>query len=208
MDLIHVRSVKERVNDMKRKSRIFFIVLIIILVCGCVGIILWLSDNSNIKNNKQLQNINTISQDNDDTYNYDEDDDLDTYDEMDITVKKEKVYDENKVKIWVLDYDTESDELNFKVKNNSGKTLGFYAHAYAINGVMTGNNVIDMDFDVAKGKTVTQELIIDNMWLYEMSVHEIKCIDILFCAYDNDKVFDTGQIRVKTSAYDSTSSKE
>ena len=105
MDLIHVRSVKERVNDMKRKSRIFFIVLIIILVCGYVGIILWLSDNSNIKNNKQLQNINTISQDNDDTYNYDEDDDLDTYDEMDITVKKEKVYDENKVKIWVLDYE-------------------------------------------------------------------------------------------------------
>ena len=41
-----------------------------------------------------------------------------------------------------------------------------------------------------------------------MSVHEIKCIDILFYAYDNDKVFDTGQIRVKTSAYDSTSSKE
>ena len=208
MDLIHVRSVKERVNDMKRKSRIFFIVLIIILVSGCVGIILWLSNNSNIKNNKQLQNINTISQDNDDTYNYDEDDDLDTYDEMDITVKKEKVYDENKVKIWVLGYDTESDELNFKVKNNSGKTLGFNAHAYAINGVMTGNNVIDMDFDVAKGKTVTRGLIMDNMWLYEMSVHEIKCIDILFYAYDNDKVFDTGQIRVKTSAYDSTSSKE
>lgn len=122
-----------------------------------------------------------------------------------ITVKKQKVYNDKNVVIWVDGYDDNGHKLNIRINNNSKLNLGFNAHAYAVNGIMTGNNIYDMDCDVAKGKKANTDLRIDDSFLQEHEISEVKYIDVLFWAYDNDnyiKEFDTGQIRIKTSAYD------
>lgn len=69
---------------------------------------------------------------------------------------------------------------------------------------MTKNNIYDMDCDVAKKKKANTKLEIDSSFLTNNNISEIKYIDILFWAYDNDKAFkefDTGVIRIKTSVY-------
>jgi hypothetical protein len=121
------------------------------------------------------------------------------------TIKKKKIYNKNKVSIYVNGYDSSSHTLKFKIVNKSKLNLGFNAHAYSVNGIMTNNNMYDMDYDVAKGKKANTELEIDESFLSENDISEIKYIDILFWAYDNDKwfkSFDTGVIRLKTSLYD------
>lgn len=121
------------------------------------------------------------------------------------TIKKKKIYSKNKVSIYVNGYDSSSHTLKFKIENKSKLNLGFNAHAYSVNGIMANNNIYDMDCDVAKGKKANTELEIDKTFLSENGISEIKYIDILFWAYDNDKSFksfDTGVIRLKTSLYD------
>lgn len=98
-------------------------------------------------------------------------------------------------------------DVKLLIENDSSLNLGFNAHAYAVNGIMTGNNIYDMDCDVAAGKKANTILTIKNSVLEEYGITEIRCIDALFWAYDNDKSykeFDTGQIEIQTSLYEET----
>lgn len=98
-------------------------------------------------------------------------------------------------------------KVNLLIENNSALNLGFNAHAYAINGIMTRNNIYDMDYDVAAGKKVNATLELKGRVLSEYGITSIRCIDVLFWAYDNDKyfkAFDTDQVEIQTNLFDST----
>lgn len=124
-------------------------------------------------------------------------------------IKKVVVYQKNNVIITAtgMEKDGSNWNVNLFIENNSSLNLGFNAHAYAVNGIMTKNNIYDMDCDVAAGKKANTALVIKNRILEEYGIKEIRCIDVLFWAYDNDasfKEFDTGQIEIQTSLFDNT----
>lgn len=121
-----------------------------------------------------------------------------------VTVKEKKIYSKNNVRIDVKGFDNKEKTLSFFIKNNSNLNLGFNAHAYSVNGIMTMNNIYDMECNVATKKKANTELQIDTSFLDENNISEIEYIDILFWAYDNDKQFkefETNVIRIKTSSY-------
>lgn len=96
-------------------------------------------------------------------------------------------------------------DVNLLIENNSALNLGFNAHAYAVNGIMTRNNIYSMDCDVAAGKKANVALELKGSVLEEYGIKEVRCIDVLLWAYDNDKSFkefDTDQIEIQTSLYD------
>lgn len=77
--------------------------------------------------------------------------------------------------------------------------LGFNAHSFAVNGIMTGDSIYSMDCDVAAGRKANTILTIKNTFLEENLIAYIKYIDILLWAYDNDKhfkEFESDEIRI------------
>ena len=91
------------------------------------------------------------------------------------------------------------------IVNNSDLNLGFNARAYAVNGIMTGNNIYDMDCDVAAHRQANTTLKLKKDFLEEYKISTVKRIDLLLWAYDNDKAykeFDSGQLTILTTADD------
>lgn len=121
-------------------------------------------------------------------------------------IKETVIFEGNDVVITATGMEKSGNDWNLKllIENNSSLNLNFCAHAYAVNGVMTQNNIYEMYCDVAAGKKANTELEIDGSVLKEYGISEIRCIDALFWAYDNDesfKSFDTDQIEIQTSLY-------
>ena len=121
-------------------------------------------------------------------------------------IKEQVIYEGNNVVITAKGIESSGSDWEIKllIENNSKLNLGFNAHAYAVNGIMTGNNIYDMDCDVAAGKKANVSLELKGRVLNEYGITNIRCVDALFWAYDNDKSFkefDTGQIEIKTSLY-------
>lgn len=124
-------------------------------------------------------------------------------------IEEQVIYEGNDVVITAKGIEKSGSGWNVKllIENNSALNLGFNAHAYGINGIMTHNNIYDMDCDVAAGKKANTELEIKGSVLNDYGITEVRCIDVLFWAYDNDemfKEFDTDQIEIQTSLYDGT----
>lgn len=129
------------------------------------------------------------------------------------TISESIIYSDNDVVITIHGYEEKSNTINisFLIENNSSLNLGFNAHAYAINGLMTGNNIYDMDCDVAAGKKANAILEIEKDFLTEHSILDVASVDVLFWAYDNDKYykeFDTNQITIYTNHYNDTIHKQ
>ena len=64
-----------------------------------------------------------------------------------------------------------------------------------------------MGCDVAAGKKAVAKLNIKSSILSKYDITDIRCVDILFWAYDEDKhykEFDTGQKEIKTNLYDNS----
>ena len=121
-------------------------------------------------------------------------------------IAQEVIYEQNDVKMTVtgLEETSTSWNVNILIENSGNLNLGFNAHAYGVNGIMTRNNIYDMDCDVAAGKKANVSLEIKKNVLSDIGVFDIRCIDVLFWAYDNDKnfkAFDTGQMEIRTSLY-------
>lgn len=122
------------------------------------------------------------------------------------SIEKQIIYEENNVTMYVTGIEKVSNgyEVGIYIENNSTLNLGFNARAYAVNEIMTRNNIYSMNCDVAAGKKANAVIEIENIFLNEFDINEIKCIDILFWAYDNDKMyreFATNQIRILTNVY-------
>ena len=135
------------------------------------------------------------------------------YELADASIEEGVIYEGNGVSISVTGCSKASgwlgDSLNIGIyiENNSSLNLGFNAHSYAVNGIMTRNNIYDMDCDVAAGKktNTTLELSQDVLELY--GIEKVKYIDVLFWAYDNDqmyKSFETEPVRIVTNLNDDT----
>ena len=127
------------------------------------------------------------------------------------TIEEQTIFEGNNVIIKVVGMEKSGANwnVNIYIENNSALNLGFNAHSYAVNGIMTGEGIYSMDVDVAAGKKANTALTIKNSFLkeYGITADNIRCIDVLFWAYDNDKSFkefDTGQIEIKTNKYDGT----
>lgn len=124
----------------------------------------------------------------------------------DTSIEPSEIYHDNDVIISVQGYNADKNFISipFLIENNSNFNLGFNARAYSVNRIMTGNNIYDMDCDVAAGKKANVELKIKKDFLDNYNIDSIKSFDILFWAYDNDesfKKFDTGQIAIHTNNY-------
>lgn len=127
----------------------------------------------------------------------------------DVSIDECVLYEGNDVIITVKGIEQSGSDYEVKllIENNSALNLGFNAHAYGVNGIMTRNNIYDMDCDVAAGKKTNTSFKIESSFLNEYDISEIRFIDILFWAYDNDKMFkefDTDQLRIYTSLYDNS----
>ena len=130
---------------------------------------------------------------------------------IEVSFSEEKVYEGNNVVIYVTGSESSYDgtKINFRIENNSQLNLNFNAHSYGVNGIMTGNNIYDMRTDVPAGKKANNSLTIENSFLNEYGIDCIKYVEILFWAYDNDKMFksfDTGVVIVKSDKYDNINS--
>ncbi|MDE7436661.1 MAG: hypothetical protein K2N01_12700 [Lachnospiraceae bacterium] len=124
-------------------------------------------------------------------------------------IEEQVIYEGNEVVIYVKGIRKSYGNyyVDIYIENNSGMNLGFNAHSYAVNGIMTRESIYAMDCDVAAGKKANTELYISREFLNDSEIKEIRNIDVLFWAYDNDamfKEFDTGQIKISTSLDDGT----
>lgn len=111
----------------------------------------------------------------------------------DVTLKngQESIFIGNDVEIYVskIKQSPKGFDVSFYIENNSNLNLNIYAHSYAVNSIMTGNNIYDMDCTVAAGKKANTTLTIKDKVLKELGITKIKNIDILFWAYDNAKSY-------------------
>ncbi len=126
-----------------------------------------------------------------------------------VSIENTCIYNENNVSIYAtgIEEGLLSYDIGIYIENNSTLNLGFNARAYGVNGVMTGNNIYEMDCDIAAGKKTNATINIDKSFLKDNNIDTIGYIDVLFWAYDNDQVFksfDTGQVQIQTSNYSNT----
>ena len=124
-----------------------------------------------------------------------------------ITIPEEVIYSDHDVIITVTGYTQSAfgDQVNFYIENNSSKNYSINAHSYAVNGIMTGNNIYAMDCDVAAGKKANTSFDIPSD--FKELITDVKYITVLFWAYDEDtlmKDFETEPIQINTNLYDGT----
>lgn len=187
----------------KKKNNSLLIVILVFIFLGYVST-KYSKDTDNIDNNDtHISNTNS----NDNTYTSNTNAGSSATATSDTTqIEENVIYNENGVIITVCGYEAKSSTINisFLIENNSSLNLGFNAHAYAVNGIMTQESIYAMDYDVAAGKKTTAVLEIRRSFLENNNIESVKTIDILFWAYDNDKYFkefDTNQITLYTSQY-------
>lgn len=169
-----------------RNTRIFTIIYIV-LVCFTIYTIFKNQNANNNNANKEDAAIDSESSE---------------------TITETLLYEGNDVKIYAKSL--KSNVLKLYIENNSNLNLGFNAHSFAVNGIMTKESIYYMDCDVSANAKAYTELEIKNMFLSQHGIKNIERIDILFWAYDNDKYFkefETPVITVKTSAYKGDSKK-
>ena len=120
------------------------------------------------------------------------------------TIEETLLYSKNDIKIFAKGL--KDNALQLYIENNSDLNLGFNAHSYAVNGIMTQQSTYSMGCDVSSNSKANTELKIPYSFLKEYEIEGIEQIDILFWAYDNDKAFkafETDVISVKTSDFKS-----
>ncbi len=182
------------------KKRLSCIFIIFVMLCGgCMETeIEWGSSDKNDKNYVDDANEDFLFN------NIDIDNQKDCQLES-VVIEQKVIYQNNNVVITITGI--EQNIVSFLIENNSELNLGFNMHSYAVNGIMTNNNIYDMDCDVASNSRATAELKIDKDFLSEQSIKTIKTLSLHIWAYDNDKAyksFDCGIIKVETSASDNT----
>ncbi len=100
-------------------------------------------------------------------------------------------------------FDDANTAIWFRLQNKSSANWTIYASAYSINGIMTNNNMFDLDCEIAKGKKANAKLELDTDFMEDMGMKDIEFVDIKFQAVDSDEYnsFDTDVIRIKTNKF-------
>ena len=114
------------------------------------------------------------------------------------TVTKENVYNKKNLVIDVDKFDDANTAIWFRLQNKSSANWTIYASAYSINGIMTNNNMFDLDCEIAKGKKANAKLELDTDFMEDMGMKDIEFVDIKFQAADSDEYnsFYTDVIRI------------
>ena len=126
---------------------------------------------------------------------------------IDVSIKEQIVYDENGVIIKITGI--KDSKVSFYIENNSDLNLSFNMHSYAVNSLMTNENIYTMDCGVVAHSKNTCELDVPEKFLKDNDIDVIKNLTLHIWAYNNDtymKEFDCGSIVVDTSASDGTNS--
>ena len=119
------------------------------------------------------------------------------------TVTKGNVYNKKNLVIDVDKFDDANTAIWFRLQNKSSANWTIYASAYSINGIMTNNNMFDLDCEIAKGKKANAKLELDTDFMEDMGMKDIEFVDIKFQAVDSDEYnsFYTDVIRIKTNKF-------
>ena len=119
------------------------------------------------------------------------------------TVTKGNIYKKKNLVIDVDKFDDANTAIWFHFENQSNANWTIYASAYSINGIMTNNNMFDLDCEVAKGKKANAKLELDTDFMQDMGMKEIEFVDIKFQVVDSDQYssFYTDVIRIKTNKF-------
>lgn len=119
---------------------------------------------------------------------------------VDVSIDEQIIYEGNDVIIKVTGI--ENNNVSFYFENNSSVNLGFNMHSYAVNGLMTNENIYTMDCNVAPNSKNTCTLEIPSEFLKNNNIDLIKTLTLHIWAYDNDayyKEFECGSIHLSTS---------
>lgn len=123
-----------------------------------------------------------------------------------VKIEQAEVYSENglSIKIDNIQIGKKKTQIPFLLYNSSYKDYSVAAHSYSINSLMAGENKYGFgSVDVPAGKNAKLTIEVENDWLMESGIDEIKKIDVIFWAYaDNYKEFDTGIVSAQTDSYD------
>ena len=119
-----------------------------------------------------------------------------TTEESVVELPYQTIYDDRDVKIDITGY--ENNNVCFYIENNSDKNYDFDMHSFAINGIMTNNNIYEMSCSVSsKSKANCKLDIASNYPAY--CDGDIQNFDFHIWVYDVDtlmKDFDCGVIHV------------
>ena len=110
------------------------------------------------------------------------------------TVTKANVYNKKNLVIDVDKFDDANTAIWFRLQNKSSANWTIYASAYSINGIMTNNNMFDLDCEIAKGKKANAKLELDTDFMEDMGMKDIEFVD----EYNS---FYTDVIRIKTNKF-------
>ena len=93
-------------------------------------------------------------------------------------------------------------DVDFIFENTSDINYNFYAHAYAVNGVMSDKGVYEMKTNVPAKKKALSTLSISKEWMAYVGIDNVEYVDVLFWAYADDyKSFDTGVVKAQGASY-------
>ena len=205
VDSRFVNSNSDNIKKGKKLSSIkVILILLLVLFLSCFVSILLLIVM--VKNNQI--NFSYINENNAES---DKKDDVIPDQDVETSFAEQTIYEDNGIIIKLVDSEKvlSGTKLKFYIENNSSLNLNFNAHSYGVNGIMTRNNIFDMECEVASGKKANTSLIIKDSILKKYKIDYIKYVDILFWAYDNDKSFkefETNVIRIKSNKNDDSNS--
>lgn len=123
-----------------------------------------------------------------------------------VRIEQAEVYNENglSIRIESIQIGQTKTKIPFLLYNSSDEDYSVAPHSYSINSLMAGENKYGFgSVDVPTGKNAKLTIEVENDWLSENGIDEIKKIDVIFWTYaDGYKAFDTGVLSAQTDLYD------
>ena len=120
-------------------------------------------------------------------------------------IENKEIYNDNGLKITILDYNSQTNEMNLQYENTSSKDWDVTIKSYAVNGIMMDTGLGAASTNVPADSVAKNTFTPKTDYLSTYGLDTPVYFDFLFWAYDNSvnfKDFDTGQITVETDQFD------
>lgn len=120
-------------------------------------------------------------------------------------IENKEIYNDNGLKITILDYNSQTNEMNLQYENSSNKDWDVTIKSYAVNGIMMDTGLGAASTNVPADSIAKNTFTPKTDYLSTYGLDTPVYFDFLFWAYDNSvnfKDFDTGQITVETDQFD------
>lgn len=120
-------------------------------------------------------------------------------------IENKEIYNDNDLKITILDYNSQTNEMTLQYENTSNKDWDVTIKSYAVNGIMMDTGLGAARTNVPADSIAKNTFTPKTDYLSTYGLDTPVYFDFLFWAYDNSvnfKDFDTGQITVETDQFD------